>query len=92
MARNYREASRDNWVREGGITDEDIRTGCLQRIADATEAMAKNHVQLQRDLAYYKSRLDDEIAAGKRLGRANAALRGALKRAKQLLREGIETK
>lgn len=56
--KSYREESRANWGRnvEAGaqISNEDVRSGCLLRIADATEAMAKNHLQLINSLDYYK--------------------------------------
>lgn len=42
-----REASKKHW--NSNNTVEDINSGCLQRIADATEAMAKNYVDLQNE-------------------------------------------
>lgn len=35
---------------------EKVKIGCLQRIADAAEAMAQNYLRLQSDLEYYKRR------------------------------------
>lgn len=37
-----------------GIDPKEVELGCLQRIATATEAMAKNYIQLQKDLEYNK--------------------------------------
>ncbi len=34
-------------------TNEEIAVGSLQRIADATEVMAQNYVQLQKDREWY---------------------------------------
>jgi hypothetical protein len=49
MGKNCRELSKENW--EGQGNNEDINLGSFQRIADATEAMAKNYNELikQRD-------------------------------------------
>lgn len=62
---------------------EHIQIGCMQRIADATEKMAVNYVQLQADLDMYKRRLSEEIDACARLQRSNNALRGLIKRMKK---------
>ncbi len=42
---NFDEASRQKW-RRSIPTIEDLHLGCLQRVADATELMAKSHAQL----------------------------------------------
>lgn len=54
--------SKINW---GNTVDENdypgnerIKMGCLQRIASATEAMAKTHVQLQSDYNYMRESRD----------------------------------
>lgn len=51
--RTFEEDSRNTWSRDGGSTMDDVKLGCLQRIAKATEIMAKNHDSLirQRDEA-----------------------------------------
>lgn len=81
-------ASKINWVtevqNEGGYPgDENVKIGCLQRIASATEAMAQNYIQLQNDRDYYKRRYEQEAAACKRLVRSNNALRGVINRMKK---------
>lgn len=56
--KSYRDASKDNW----GVTDnttsdpecihvgtDQIKAGALQRIADATDLMAKNYIEMQRE-------------------------------------------
>lgn len=57
--KSYRDISRVNYGRhfEDGenANQDDILKGCMLRIADSTEAMAKNHVQIQSDLDWYKS-------------------------------------
>lgn len=66
---NYREGSRKGWGREigaaGEMSREEIGLGCMLRIADATELMAKNHDQLvrqrdhfERDANYWRGRAD----------------------------------
>lgn len=56
MGKNYKDASRANWARTDNRnpTTEQLQLGCLQRIADATEAMAKNYVQLEKDVEFWK--------------------------------------
>jgi len=49
---NQREHSKQNWASGGSV--EEINSGSLQRIADATEIMAQNYVTLQNDLKWYK--------------------------------------
>lgn len=62
---------------------ENIKLGCLQRIAKATEAMSQNYVRLENDLAYYKRMHAENKATIERLVRSNNALRGHLKRFKK---------
>ena len=65
------------------ITRDELKVGCLQRIADATEAMAKNHVQLQRDHDLYKRWYKEEQERCRKLERSNAALRGQITKLKE---------
>lgn len=85
--KNYRDESRLRWGRtvseDTHLSGEDIRQGAILRIADATELMAKNYAQLQREHDHYKRRFEEEVACSKRLLRSNAALRGCLKRVKK---------
>lgn len=84
---NPKELSRQNWNVEGS-TIENINAGSLQRIADATEAMAKNYVAMQNDLDYYKRMYrthTDEIA---RLNRSRAALQAWVTRLRNKLAAG----
>lgn len=48
------------WQRsdDSQLTNEQIQIGCLQRIADATEAMAKPFVEMARDLEWYRKKSD----------------------------------
>ena len=58
MGQDIRENSKTAWVFANdedlpGST-ENITLGCMLRIADATELMAKDRLRMDRDLAYYK--------------------------------------
>lgn len=88
-----RQAGQSNWSTRGRVpTDIEVQTGCLQRIADATEAMAKRHVELidERDglrRAFVMQR--EETMA---LRRSNASLRGCITRLKRELGEALDAK
>ena len=87
---DIKNASRRNWststVNEHGYPgDENIKIGCMQRIADATEAMAKNHVQLQSDYDYMKGSRDHYRNLYETEKRRSAALRGVINKMKKKL-------
>jgi predicted RNase H-like nuclease (RuvC/YqgF family) len=68
---------------DGKPTFQEVHTGCLQRIATACEATAKNWNQMQADLEYYKRRSKENYEACERLNRSSAALRGVISRMKK---------
>lgn len=81
--KSYREESKTDYgFHDRDTRAEDLSLGALLRIADATEAMAKNVAQLEKNRDYYKQRFEDELACAKRLVRSNAALRGVITRMK----------
>lgn len=84
MADTFRVASRNEWVPAEGRapTDTQLALGALQRIADATEVMAKNYVALQAEKERYERWYKVERAKNERLIRSNNALRGYIKRLK----------
>lgn len=90
MTDSFRQSSRLDWVHQqsGPPSAEQIACGALQRIADATELMAKNYTQLQRERDNYERWYRAAKAEGERMGRSIAALRGYIKRLKSLQREG----
>ncbi|AVF41537.1 hypothetical protein AL486_18920 [Pandoraea apista] len=57
--------------------------GSLLRIADASEAMAKNHVQLQRDRDMYFNWYEREYEKRLKLERQINALRGVITKMKK---------
>ena len=79
----HREASRQDWRTKDPATIQEIDSGSLQRIADATEKMASNYTALQNDLAMYKRWYENELRQSGRLARSNAALRGHIGRMKR---------
>lgn len=78
---NQREASRREWRSTGTVVD--INSGSLQRIADATEIMARNFVQLQNDRDMYKRWYTTEQGTTKKLRRAVSAYQGILNKKKK---------
>jgi hypothetical protein len=77
---NFKESSRINF--SSANTIEHIQTGCLQRIADATELMASNYTQLQNDRDNYKRWYYDERELSAKLYRRISALQGTITRIK----------
>jgi ribosomal protein S17E len=78
---NMREDSKKEW--SSGATTEHLRTGCLQRIADAVEKVAANYQRLIDDRDQYKRWYEQERASSKRLANRVAGLRGAITRLKR---------
>ena len=85
--KHYREQSRINWgayFEKGQTVDRDqIQLGCLLRIADATESMSQNHVQMQGELTNTKANLDwyrNEYLKEKKL---NSTLKGLITKLKK---------
>lgn len=82
--RGYRERSRTNWgSSEEALTLEQINAGALMRIADASEAMAKNHVALMREREMYERMYRERQATCQRLSRQVSALRGVITKLKR---------
>lgn len=94
--KNYRQQSRDvNWgIRSDrdGLSLEQINTGSLLRIADATEKMCLDREKLERDYKYMRDERDRYRDLYCKEYRRNAALRGVITRLKRQMtqREGEE--
>jgi hypothetical protein len=69
--------SRENFATPSPILDN-VNTGCLQRIADACELMAKNHAELERERDCYLNLWKDTQAERDAAERSNRALRGQI--------------
>lgn len=76
-----REQSRQEWT--GNNTREDIDSGSLQRIADATELMARNYLELQNDMIFWKNRAEKGLARAEAAERRITALKGVITKMKK---------
>lgn len=87
---NLREATKVQWVHIQNELDpseypgdENIKLGCLMRIADASEKMASNYTQLQNEIDRYKRWYNEERDANEKLKRTISSLRGVITRLKR---------
>lgn len=82
--KNYREESRNqNWgTNADNLNRDQIDTGSFLRIADAMELMAKDRLQMERDMKWYEERHKNNCDYITKLEKSNAALRGHIKRLK----------
>ena len=85
MSKTWIEHSRTAWRNpdDASPSDDRIKIGCLQRIANATEKMAASYDKLRNERDYYKRLHEVAHAAIVSLRRSNAALRGCLRRMKK---------
>ncbi len=75
------DSSRKSWTSNNTI--EHINAGSLQRIADATEKMAHNHIQLIEELDRYKGMYHRGLNCQVKLEHQIAGLRGYISRLKK---------
>lgn len=81
---DLKSVSKNNYsIPESTPTLENIQASCLMRIADASELMARNVLNMQHDLEWYKKRYKESQEREAKLNRSNNALRGHLKRMKK---------
>ena len=92
MGTSYKDHSRTTWTTEQesfpGI--ERVNAGSLQRIADATEQMAKNIVQLQRDHDWYRDMYRSAQKEVEHLKHSRAGYMAALTKLRR--KQNVETK
>lgn len=83
--KNYRQESRSQWGTEtsGNITLDQVKAGAILRIADASEVMAKNFLDLQGEIQSLRESRDSYQKMWLRAERRISALKGALTRAKK---------
>src|SRR6185369_3853054 len=74
---NIKQHSRGEWATESPSLDH-IKIGSLQRIADATELMARNYVDMQISLDYWKQRAISAEQEIERLKHSRAGYMAAL--------------
>lgn len=77
MSETLRDLSKRTWTSSNN-TLESINAGSLQRIADATERMAKRHTELISERDDYERRYKAATAREQRLERQLAASRGQI--------------
>lgn len=73
---DFRDSSRKVWMSAGTV--EHINAGSLQRIADATELMARRHLELIRERDDYERRYKAAIERERALERKLSAARGQI--------------
>lgn len=85
--KSYREESKKDYgivvPESSNLNYEQLQTGALLRIADASELMAKNFLQLQNDRDMYKRWYENEAAANQKLVRQVRAYRGIINKKKK---------
>lgn len=87
MSESYKKESRKDWHLPGDAkpAHEHLKLGCLQRIADATELMAKRHADLIGEKERAESSRNYWRDEAGRLERSNNALRGQITKLKKAL-------
>lgn len=87
MSNTFKDQSRVSWQPKENrqVTNEEINTGCLQRIADATEAMAQGYIALQNQRDQYKRWYEQKSKESERMARRIAALQGVITKLKKLI-------
>ena len=90
--KNYREESRKQWGQdqETSLNIEQITIGALLRIADATEAMAKNHVKLQEDYDRMKQSRDYNREKVQQLENSLRTMKGVVTKLKKRIPKSCE--
>lgn len=73
---SLRDLSRSSWTGDGSVAH--INAGSLQRIADATELMARRHLELIRERDDYERRYKAAIERELALERKLSAARGQM--------------
>lgn len=84
---NFKELSKQNWGNDISGTIEQLGFGCLQRIADATEAMAQNYVKLQKDYDYMRGDRDYYRDSNQRALNSIRSLKGTITKLKKKIKQ-----
>lgn len=89
MSSSLKDYSRTEWGVAVGhdITNEQIQIGCLQRIADATELMAKRHQELMDERDKFKRWWKEEQTRRENRDGSIRSLRGQITKLKNQLAE-----
>lgn len=87
--KSYRQESKTDWGTNDNssqLTLDQINSGALLRIADATELMASNYTQLQAEAEKYKRWYKEQYEDGKRMAKRISTLQGVITRMKKKLK------
>lgn len=68
-------------------SDERLMLGCLQRIADSSELMAKNHIQLQKEAQQWKDMYYRNVIHSNNLEKQLISTRGLVTRYKNQVKK-----
>lgn len=86
MSDNFKKESRSDWFQpEGKPNNDQLKLGCLQRIADAVEKMSASYASLIDERDRYKRWCDESKEMVKRTVATNSTLRGHITRLKRKL-------
>lgn len=90
--RDCRNASRANWGTQqqgsdDSLTIEQIQLGAVLRIADATEAMAKNHNEMIAEINWLKASRQNYIDLYRTEAKANRYLRAQITKLRNKLKK-----
>ncbi|GGG97604.1 hypothetical protein [Pedobacter zeae] len=69
------------------VTHEEVQVGCLLRIADSMELMAKDRIELERQNKFLNQLASDRAKEIETLKKAVASYKGKFRKANSLLRE-----
>ncbi len=78
----FKEESKKNYFTSTGISNDDLQTGSLMRIADAVEIMTQDRVALERDLKRERESNEYLRESRDKLIRRVTALKGVITKLK----------
>lgn len=82
-----REGSRREWAsKTASLTDSQIKTGALLRIADATEKMCMDREKLERDYKYMREQRDRYHSMYEAEKLSNTGLKGVIGRMRKQIK------
>jgi uncharacterized protein involved in exopolysaccharide biosynthesis len=83
--KTLRTESRLDYSLVGTPNHQELQTGAILRIADATEKMAVNHVNLQNERDRFKRYWNEERVANERLRKQVSSLKGQITKLRKRL-------
>jgi septal ring factor EnvC (AmiA/AmiB activator) len=79
------ESKNKNWgvSQDSNMTNEQLQLGCMLRIADATESMAQNYTEMERDLKHFKERCASKNVEIQSLNNTIRSMKGVITKLKK---------